>query len=106
VNDRTPCFADLPASRNDRTPFDAAHATAAMLAYDARRIEGIGGLDVPTDDQLHNLITDAKRLADHAEEVLRLAVWRCRESGMSWSDVGARFGITRQAAQQRFGVKK
>jgi hypothetical protein len=106
VSDRRPCFADLPASGNDRTPFDAAHATAAMLAYDARHIEGIGGLDVPTDDQLRNLITDARRLADHAEELLRLAVWRCRESGMSWSEIGARFDITRQAAQQRFGGRK
>lgn len=46
-------------------------------------------------------------LAGAAEEVETLmaeAVARCRAEGYSWADIGARLGITRQAAQQRFRV--
>jgi hypothetical protein len=103
TENRVRCFATLPASYSDYSPIDATHITAAMLAFDAQSIEGIGGLDVPTDEQLSDLITSAKRLEAQAAEVTRLVVWRCRESGMSWTDIGDRFDISRQAAQQRFG---
>src|SRR5690348_4086832 len=38
---------------------------------------------------------DADRLLDHF-------VNHARGSGMSWTDVGARLGVTKQAARQRF----
>jgi hypothetical protein len=41
---------------------------------------------------------------DETEQLMREAVARCRADGYSWADIGARLGITRQAAQQRFGV--
>jgi hypothetical protein len=44
--------------------------------------------------------------ADEVEILLTEAVGRCRAEGYSWAAVGARLGITRQAAQQRFGVKR
>jgi DNA-directed RNA polymerase specialized sigma24 family protein len=39
------------------------------------------------------------------DELMAEAVARCRAEGYSWADIGARLGISRQAAQQRFGVK-
>jgi hypothetical protein len=41
--------------------------------------------------------------ADEVEVLMAEAVERCRAEGYSWADIGARLGITRQAAQQRFG---
>lgn len=38
------------------------------------------------------------------EALMQEAVDRCRASGYSWADIGARLGISRQGAQQRFGV--
>lgn len=38
-----------------------------------------------------------------AEEMLVDAVAGARAAGASWSQVGSEFGITKQAAQQRFG---
>lgn len=43
---------------------------------------------------------------DEVETLMREAVARCRAGGYSWADIGARLGISRQAAQQRFGVKQ
>jgi len=38
-----------------------------------------------------------------AEEQLAAAVATARRLGHSWSELGAALGVTRQAAQQRFG---
>ena len=32
------------------------------------------------------------------------AVWRGRRAGMSWAQLGRAVGVTKQAAQQRYGV--
>lgn len=42
-------------------------------------------------------------LEERLTEEKWLIVNRLRKSGSSWSDIGHEFGITRQAAQQRFG---
>lgn len=44
-------------------------------------------------------------VADTAEAQLRLAVEQLRDEpwSYSWAEIGSRLGITRQAAQQRFG---
>jgi hypothetical protein len=39
-----------------------------------------------------------------AERTLAAAVARARQHGHSWSTIGARLGISRQGAQQRFGT--
>ena len=41
--------------------------------------------------------------ADEVEVLMAESVARCRAEGYSWADIGARLGISRQAAQQRFG---
>lgn len=42
-------------------------------------------------------------LADTIDTSIRDAVTGLREHGYSWADIGARLGVTRQAAQQRWG---
>jgi hypothetical protein len=42
-------------------------------------------------------------LAAEIDDAISQAVKGLRESGYSWAEIGARLGITRQAAQQRWG---
>ena len=42
-------------------------------------------------------------LADTIDTSIRDAVTGLREHGYSWADIGSRLGVTRQAAQQRWG---
>ena len=42
-------------------------------------------------------------LADTIDGSIRDAVTGLRECGYSWADIGSRLGVTRQAAQQRWG---
>ena len=44
-------------------------------------------------------------LAADIEDAIRQAVTGLRGSGYSWADIGIRLGITRQAAQQRWGAR-
>jgi hypothetical protein len=48
-------------------------------------------------------ITDMARLADNLDTAIRRAITGLRARGYSWADIGTRLGITRQAAQQRWG---
>lgn len=48
-------------------------------------------------------VVAAKRSLAGAEDELRDAVLAARAAGDSWTVIGAALGITRQAAQQRFG---
>ncbi len=50
-------------------------------------------------DQLH----DAGVIARAAEASVRSLVATCRSYNASWADVGNALGVSRQAAQQRFG---
>ena len=47
-------------------------------------------------------VTTAHQQATAAEATLAGAVNRARQSGTSWTVIGARLGISRQGAQQRF----
>jgi hypothetical protein len=42
-------------------------------------------------------------LADTIDSSIRDAVTGLREHGYSWAEIGSRLGVTRQAAQQRWG---
>lgn len=42
-------------------------------------------------------------LADDVDTALADAVTGLRAAGFSWAEIGARLGMTRQAAQQRWG---
>ena len=48
-------------------------------------------------------ILDAKKAMADANAALHQAVWTGRELGMSWATIGGLLGVTKQAAQQRFG---
>jgi hypothetical protein len=70
----------------------AAFARRILAAY-ARRISAG---DVEALSLLASLGADV-------ENATRQAVTGLREHGYSWADIGARLGVTRQAAQQRWG---
>ena len=44
-----------------------------------------------------------RRLAETVESALRTAVADARADGASWGQIGTGLGVTRQAAQQRYG---
>jgi hypothetical protein len=48
-------------------------------------------------------LTRMTHLADEIETAIRNAVIGLRDCGYSWADIGSRLGVTRQAAQQRWG---
>jgi hypothetical protein len=69
----------------------AAFARRILRAY-SRRIATCGI------ESLTHLIT----LADDINDATQQAVNGLRAAGYSWTDIGTRLGITRQAAQQRW----
>jgi hypothetical protein len=70
----------------------AAFARRILRAY-ARRISA-GDIDA---------LADITTLAADVDDAARHAVTGLRATGYSWADIGARLGVTRQAAQQRWG---
>ena len=48
-------------------------------------------------------LTALAALAADIDTATRTAVTGLRAAGYSWADIGSRLGMTRQAAQQRFG---
>jgi hypothetical protein len=70
----------------------AAFAQRILRAY-ARRITS-GDIDA---------LTSLTSLGTEVENAIRQSVIGLRESGYSWADIGLRLGVTRQAAQQRWG---
>jgi hypothetical protein len=70
----------------------AAFVRRAIRAY-SRRI-ATGDIDA---------ITGMIALADNLDVAIRDAITGLRAQGYSWADIGLRLGITRQAAQQRWG---
>jgi hypothetical protein len=79
-------------ARAVENPEYAAFARRILRAY-ARR--------VATGD-IESLALMAE-LADIIDASIRDAVTGLREHGYSWADIGSRLGVTRQAAQQRWG---
>jgi len=73
----------------------AAFARRILRAYSRRIATG----DI---ESLTHLIT----LADDINDATQQAVNGLRSTGYSWAEIGARLGITRQAAQQRWGAAR
>jgi hypothetical protein len=73
----------------------AAFLRRAIRAY-SRRV-GSGDIDA---------LADMTRLAAHLDQAITEAVdaLRTGPTGYSWADIALRLGITRQAAQQRWGT--
>ena len=72
----------------------AAFARRVLRAYARRVADG--------DVEALTLMTD---LADEIDSAISQAVTGLRGFGYSWAEIGSRLGITRQAAQQRWGGK-
>jgi hypothetical protein len=70
----------------------AAFTRRILRAY-ARRISA-GDIDA---------LADMTILAADIDDAIYHAVTGLRDTGYSWADIGARLGVTRQAAQQRWG---
>jgi hypothetical protein len=70
----------------------AAFARRVLRAY-SRRIAA-GDVDA---------LDDMRDLAAEIDTAMARAVAGLRVQGYSWADIGTRLGITRQAAQQRWG---
>ena len=72
----------------------AAFLRRVIAAY-SRRV-GSGDIDA---------LADMTRLADHLDQAITKAITGLRTgAGYSWADIGLRLGISRQAAQQRWGT--
>jgi hypothetical protein len=91
VNDRLTPKRARPVVENDEY---AAFARRILRAY-ARRIAS-GDIEALT------LITN---LGIDVENATRDAVIGLRDCGYSWAEIGSRLGVTRQAAQQRWGAQ-
>jgi len=82
--------------------------TVALCASCAARRSSIGKgqppAALPAGPQVDVLawIGAAHQHAKAADRTLSAAVTRARQAGHPWSDIGARLGVSRQAAQQRF----
>ena len=70
----------------------AAFVRRVIAAY-SRRIAA-GDIDA---------ISDMTSIAAELDDAISQAVTGLRAAGYSWSDIAARLGVTRQAAQQRWG---
>jgi hypothetical protein len=57
----------------------------------------------PSKEVLLDLITETDRQRRNTELELRLLVAQARKDGIWWEGIGAALGVTKQAAQQRFG---
>ncbi len=89
VNTRLTRNAARPVVEND----DYAKFARRILRAYARRV-ATGDIEALT------FMTD---LGTDVENAIRDAVVGLRGFGYSWADIGARLGVTRQAAQQRWG---
>jgi hypothetical protein len=77
----------------ERETGDVVKAVVRMIRAVGRRV---GTEDV---EDLSLLVA----LVDESERQLQQAVSRLREQGRSWSEIGRGLGVSKQAAQQRFG---
>ena len=69
--------------------------TRRVLASYGRRIGHAGDVDA---------LADLVALGDHIEAATQDAVSGLRGHGYSWAEIAIRLGISRQAAQQRWGT--
>jgi hypothetical protein len=89
VNDALTSKRQRPVTENSEY---ATFARRILRAYSRR----VGAGDV---ESLAHMIS----LSDDIDNAIQQAVNGLRAAGYSWAEIGARIGITRQAAQQRWG---
>lgn len=69
-----------------------------------REIEKSAGSD-STLDQLDAALARSQSLVTEADDVVGHFVARARSAGHSWTDIGERLGVSKQAARQRFSAR-
>jgi hypothetical protein len=69
-------------------------------------IEAIKKVHPDALDQLQDAMLAAEHLGEVADHLIGHFVDQARRSGASWTDIGQRMGVTRQAAQKRFVPKE
>jgi hypothetical protein len=88
---KTPLTPKRPGRMRENDEY-AAFARRVLRAYARRVADG--------DVEALTLMTD---LADEIDTAIGQAVKGLRGFGYSWAEIGSRLGVTRQAAQQRWG---
>lgn len=78
------------------------HVENGEFAAFTRRIVAAHGRRVATGD-IEGL-ADLAALSAEVDDAMQSAIVGLRTAGFSWSDIGARLGMSRQAAHQRFGA--
>lgn len=74
--------------------------------HDPLGLDELDPTTTPDRDATHfRRIVAAREAAEAAEAEVRAAVVAAREAGDSWTIIGFGLGITRQAAQQRYGTR-
>ncbi len=58
-----------------------------------------------TDTQGLRAIAELAEQRDHVEDELTAAVQAARQANRSWSEIGAMLGVSKQAAQRKYGHK-
>jgi hypothetical protein len=89
---------------------DALHALAGSLAftYDDHAADAKGLDREPTHPQDWHAgrVRDLAVIRAEMERAEREVIDDARAAGLSWQQIGVQLGMSRQAAQQRFGGKK
>ena len=67
----------------------------------SRALEALGEATTP-----EARIDAARRIREAAEALELVQVESARAAGLTWSEVGDRYGLTKQGAQQRFRVAR
>ena len=79
---------------------------ADLLAQAVARMDPTIGRRLDNDPQAHlDLVVLTSRVHTETGNLVRSAVSSARSAGWSWEAVGSALGMSRQAAQQRFGLK-
>ncbi|MCP4307034.1 MAG: hypothetical protein GY926_12770 [bacterium] len=77
-------------------------ARVSDLVMDWHESAGATNVDEPEAEQYESLIKTAAVVADESEKQVHDWVGSGKRAGLTWADIGAVLGISRQAAQQRF----
>jgi len=102
-------YADDPARRPWCTVTATVQLGAIMLCASCNTARSTLGKDQPPiplpagrSFDVLGWIATAHQQARAAEATLAAAVTRARQTGASWTEIGAQLGLSRQGAQQRF----
>ncbi len=111
----TPLMADQPTGAGDRTRRSSVKARLTPnrrrrpvendeYASFVRRVMRAHARRVAAGDV--DALVDMTELATALDEAITQAVTGLRNTGYSWAEIAARLGVTRQAAQQRWGQRQ